>query len=141
MNQALSALALSLATLPVLAGGIERTSQTLGVLFEEDNYLEFTAVYVDLSISGRAVPTLGSFQSGEMSAAYWNYRAAFKTDLSPELSIALIYDQPFGADVDYPAGTGYFAQATVAELDTDALTVVSRYRVNDNWSAYAGLRH
>ena len=53
--------------------------------------------------------------------------------------MALIFDQPFGADVSYPA-SAYFATGSVAELNTSAITAVLKYRTASNFSVHGDLR-
>ncbi|MEE2944902.1 MAG: outer membrane protein transport protein [Pseudomonadota bacterium] len=119
------------------AGGIERTAQSVAPIFEEGNYFEFSVGSVQPEVSG----TAGGIDSVDMAADYTQLGFAYKHQFSDQLSFALIYDQPFGADVAYPTGTGYpFAGAT-AELNTAALTGVLRYQLNDNFSVHGGLRY
>ena len=51
------------------AGGIERSSQSVGVLFEEGTYGEFTFSTVSPTVSGTFV---GVVPSGDMAASYQN---------------------------------------------------------------------
>ncbi|CAN0578905.1 unnamed protein product, partial [Ectocarpus sp. 12 AP-2014] len=46
----------------------------------------------------------------------------------------------YGADVDYPAGTGYPFAGSTADLNTNAITGILRYRFESGVSVYAGLR-
>jgi len=139
-----AAAALSVTATGALAGGIERTNQTVGILFEEGRYAEFTFGYVDPDVSGQAVaipaPGLNSARSGDMAPAYLQFGAAFRNDINDDLSYAVIFDQPYGADVDYPTGTGYYAQGSTAESRSYALTVLLRYQIDNAISIYGGLR-
>lgn len=127
-----------------LAGGLDRTGQSVGVIFEEGRYAEFSFGGANPSVSGIEVnPTLGldGFQpSGSVSPSFRNFGAAYKDDISEHWSYAIIYDQPFGAAVDYPTGTGYFAEGAVAEFGSQALTGVLQYNLANNGSVFAGLR-
>jgi len=89
------------------AGGIDRTGQSVGILFEKGNYVEFSVGRVPPSVSG--VATTGGAASGDMAANYNQIGGGMKYQINDNLSAALIVDQPFGANVDYPAGTTYFA--------------------------------
>jgi long-subunit fatty acid transport protein len=140
------AAATALATLGAAAahaGGIERTNQVVGIIFQEGTYAEFSFGYVDPSVSGVATaasPTPGA-SSGNMVESYNLVGAAFRMDLNDQLSFGLIFDQPFGADVAYPQGTGYFAQGSTATLDSNAITAVLRYEFEGNYDIYGGLRY
>lgn len=123
------------------AGGLDRSGQSLAFMFEAGNYAELSFGYAAPSVSGTAIPALGGFGSGDMAGDYMSFSLAYKAQLSDSLSLGLILDQPFGADVSYPAGTGYYAQGSVAELSTTALTAVLKYTTATNFSVYGGLRY
>ena len=98
-----------------LAGGLDRTGQSVGVLFEEGRYGELSFGAANPSVSGVEVnPGLGTDPSGSVSPSFTNLGFAYKADLNDTWSYAVIYDQPFGAAVDYPDGTAYFASGAVA---------------------------
>lgn len=140
---AATATAVSLCAGTALAGGIERTNQVVGIIFQEGTYAELSFGYVDPTVSGTATafsPTPGA-ASGNMVKSYTLAGAAFRMDINDQLSFGLIFDQPYGADVSYPGGTGYFAQGSTAELDANALTAVLRYEFAGNYDVYGGLRY
>lgn len=118
------------------AGGIDRSGQSIAPLFETGNYAEFSIGRVSPDVSGTA---LGA-SSGDMLASYLQVGAAYKRDLSDRVSFALIYDQPYGADVDYPTGTGYAFAGSTAELNTQALSAIVRYKFDGGYSVHGGLR-
>ncbi|UOA27440.1 outer membrane protein transport protein [Pseudosulfitobacter sp. DSM 107133] len=122
------------------AGGIDRSGQSILALFENGRYAEFSLGAVSPDTSGTAVAALGGFGSGDMTSSFVQLGAAYKADINDRLSYALIYDQPFGADVDYPTGTGYFAGGATAELKSHALTGLLRYKFQNNFSVHGGIR-
>jgi long-subunit fatty acid transport protein len=125
------------------AGGIERTSQVVGIIFEPGTYAELSFGYVDPSVSGVATafsPTPGA-SSGNMVESYSLVGAAFRMDINDALSFGVIFDQPYGADVAYPRGTGYFAQGSTATFDSNALTAVARYEFAGNYDIFGGVRY
>lgn len=124
------------------AGGIDRSGQSVAVIFEDGNYAEFSLGTVSPSVSGTAVPVLGSVGSGDMAASYTQLGGAIKHKFSDKVDAALIFDQPFGANVDYPASAApYYAAGSVATLDTTAITGVLQYTSASNISVYGGLRY
>jgi len=120
-----------------LAGGIERSSQSVGVLFEEGTYGEFTFSTVSPSVSGTFA---GAIPSGDMAASYQNYSFSYKQDIGSNLSFALILDQPVGANVAYPSAGGYPFAGSTATVDSHAVTGFLRYKLPNNVSFYGGLR-
>lgn len=132
--------ALLASTAAVHAGGIDRSGQSINALFESGRYAEFSFGHISPDTSGTSVAALGSANSGNATEDYMQFGAAYKADINDKLSYAIIYDQPFGADIDYPTGTGYYAAGAQADLDAHALTGLLRYRMNDNFSVHGGLR-
>lgn len=132
--------ALLASTAIVQAGGIDRSGQSINALFESGRYMEFSLGSISPDTSGTSVAGLGSRNSGNVTESYLQFGAAYKADINDRLSYALIYDQPFGADVDYPTGTGYYAAGAQADLESHALTGLLRYRMNDNFSVHGGVR-
>lgn len=135
----LTTTALTCAATSALAGGVERSNQSVGVLFEEGRYLEFGFVAANPSVSGEIQTLGGPLQSEDMTDSYFNFGLAYKADLNDTWSYALIYNQPFGASVAYPEVAYPFAGST-AELETHALTGILQYNLPSNMSFYAGLR-
>lgn len=78
--------------------------------------------------------------SGDIAESYLRFGGAFKTDLSDRVSVALIYDQPYGADVAYPTGTGYPFAGSTATFESNALTGIIQYNFDNGFSVYGGLR-
>ncbi|QJF51333.1 OmpP1/FadL family transporter [Roseobacter ponti] len=136
-----SVTALCLATGTAYAGGIERSPQSVGPLFEEGRYVEFSFATVSPDVSGVGGLITPGVASGDMTETYQQYGFAYKADLNDTLSYALIYDQPYGANVNYPTGTGYFAQGSLAEFDSNALTAILQYNFPSKLSVYGGLRY
>ena len=66
---------------------------------------------------------------------------ALKMPINEKVDVALIYDQPFGANIAYPfLVPPYFAATASAELHANALTGVVRYRFSDRISVFGGIR-
>lgn len=132
---------LMLSTFAAHAGGIERTPQSIVALFEKGRYGEFSFSRVSPDVSGVGGLVTPGISSGNMAPDYSTYGFAYKADINETWSYAVIYDQPYGTDVDYSSGTGYFAQGSTAELDTNALTAILQYNFQTNFSVYGGVRY
>ena len=122
------------------AGGIDRSGQSVAVIFEEGRHLEFSIGSINPDVSGTAVAGLGGFSSGDMAPSYLQLSGAYKADLNESFSYALVIDQPFGADVSYPTGTGYFAGGSTATLNSIAATAIGQVNMANGLSAFAGVR-
>ncbi|MFT5066984.1 MAG: long-subunit fatty acid transport protein [Yoonia sp.] len=130
--------ALMLTTTAAMAGGLDRSGQGIGAIFESGSYVELSYGSVMPSVSGSAAG--GVFNSGNVGVDYGNLGGALKFDVNEKVSVAIIFDQPFGANVDYAAGTGYPLAGSNAEIESKSLTVVGRYKINENVSVHFGPR-
>jgi long-chain fatty acid transport protein len=136
MNVALAALMMT--TGLAHAGGIDRSGQDIGILFETGRVGELSFGSVMPDVSG--VDVLGN-KIGNVGADYMPFSLGYKADISDTLSYALIIDQPFGADVTYggsPAST--MLGGTRALAKASALTGLLRYKLNEGVSVYGGPR-
>jgi len=129
--------ALMLTTTAATAGGIDRSGQSIGAIFQDGKYVELSYGSVTPSVSGSVLG--GALQSGNVAPSYGTVGLAFKTDVNDKVSLALIVDQPFGADVNY-ATAGYILTGTAAQVKTTSITAVGRYKFNDNVSVHFGPR-
>lgn len=127
---------ISVATL-ASAGGVERSTQSLSILFEDGDYVQFGVRNVDPSLTGTFA---GTTPSGDMAPSYTSANVGFKKQVSDAWSYAFIFDQSNGADVAYPASPGYPFAGVNATLDVFDITGVVKYRMPSNVSVYGGLR-
>ncbi len=118
------------------AGGVERSTQSVAILFEQGRYAELSFGTFSPDVSG----TLG-VSSGDMTSTYNTFSIGYKMDIGESLDFALIIDQPIGADVAYPTGTGYPLAGATAKLTSSAITALLRYQFESNVSVYGGLRY
>ena len=126
-----------------IAGGIERSTQSALVLFEKSNYAELSFSHVSPSVSGSASAALGGFSSGNMAESYSQIGFAYKHQINDRLSAAIIYDTPYGANVNYPvtAGNLYFNRGANAEINSNSITALLKYTTASNFSVFGGLRY
>ncbi|GAB4386838.1 outer membrane protein transport protein [Albidovulum sp.] len=136
-----SAAALLLGSSAAFAGGIERSAQSVAPLFESGNYMEFSFGAFSPSVSGVGNGPFAGTASGDMSESYATFSFAYKRALSDKLDMAVIVDQPVGADVFYPtAGAPYPFAGSNATVRSMAVTGLLRYKMPNNFSVYGGLR-
>ncbi|MBT9245181.1 outer membrane protein transport protein [Gemmobacter fulvus] len=124
------------------AGGIDRSGQPIGILFEKGNYVELSYGRINPSVSGvdRAIgPIPAGSPSGEVAGDHNLPGLALKYQFSDQLSAAVIYDQAYGADILY-APTSPALGGTYADVESAGLTALLRYQFNENFSVHGGLR-
>jgi long-chain fatty acid transport protein len=129
--------ALALSTSAALAGGVERSAQSVALLFEPGRYAEFNLSAVRPSVSGTFFPT--GANSGDVVRSYTSLSFGYKMPLNDRMDFAVIVDEPIGADTFYPA-SAYPIAGSFGKVDSAALTGILRYRMNENVSVYGGLR-
>ncbi|MAQ38016.1 MULTISPECIES: outer membrane protein transport protein [Thioclava] len=126
------------------AGGVERSTQSVGILFEQGNYAEFNIGGFNPNVSGHYDGN--NTNSGDMAKGYGTYSLGYKQQLNDRFAFALILDQPLGANVHYPAGSTPFALANYpiadssAKISSNALTALLSYKMPNNVTVYGGLR-
>ncbi len=116
------------------SGGIERAIVSPQILFEDGRYAEFSIGTVSPDVSG----TLG-VSSGDVSPSYSVVNGGYKWDYGGKWDVAVVAGQYFGADVDYPAGTGYALAGSNATLSSLGLSAMAKYQLDGGMSLYGGL--
>lgn len=121
------------------AGGLDRTNQPVGILFEDGSYAELSLGFTSPTLEG-TFPLNGT-SSGDVGESFVTPVLAFKADIDENLSYAVIFEQPFGADVSYSdADLGYPLRGSSATFDSNSLTVLGRYRFDNGFSVHGGPR-
>ena len=139
-NLTAAAVVLLTSTAILHAGGLDRSGQGVGVIFKDGNYAQLSFGNVNPSVSGIYPPGAGGGGSGAIAPSYNQLGGGVKLQFNDALSMSLIYDQPWGADVDYSDGTHSFTANASVSLQSRGLTALARYELGDNFSIYGGLR-
>lgn len=122
------------------AGGIERSSQSVAILFEQGTYAELSFGHFSPDVSG-VFEGPGGAASGDMAGDYTTYSLGYKRALNENLDLAIVLDEAIGASVDYPlAGSTYPLRGSTASIDNTSLTTLLRYKFPSNVSVIGGLR-
>ena len=169
--------AMILATVPMtgaFAAALDRSGQSIAAFLQPGNYFEAGISVLDPSVSGKAnagytpnpaIPAalagLENTSLSDMGEDYYFPSAALKFQVADNLSVGLLYDQPFGADAAYSvgdaganpalaglglpaalfAGQGLFhngQEATEVEVTTENLTFLVGFQPTENWNLYGG---
>lgn len=121
------------------AGNLDRSGTPVGILFEEGNYAELSFGYTEPDLTGTDASGVSYSSVGD---GFGLVGGGIKADIpdSP-LSFALIFDQPYGADILY-GGTpgGSLLGGTAVDADSEGYTALMRYRIDDRISVYGGPR-
>lgn len=138
-----SAILLSLIpTTATFAAGLDRSGQSISAFLHPGNYAEAGFTIIDPTIEGKDLPPRGSNKSvSDMGEDYYFPTAAVKVQATDQISLGLLYDQPFGADSQYSTDAGAFGdgkQGTGVEVKTNNITALIGYQPTENWNVYAG---
>uniref|UniRef100_UPI0035193A0A hypothetical protein n=1 Tax=Cognatishimia sp. TaxID=2211648 RepID=UPI0035193A0A len=144
------ALSLTLMATTAMAGGVERSNQSVAALFADGNQITFSLGRVQPNVTGNLLAN-GSV-SGDMGGDYTQGGFSAKMDIGEKLSFALIQDQPYGASVDYTGATfvaappapssalNYPFVGTTATITSKSTTGILRYSMDNGVSVYGGIR-
>ncbi|GAA5557198.1 hypothetical protein Asch01_01917 [Acinetobacter schindleri] len=133
--------AMILATLPMtgaFAAAMDRSGQSIAAFLQPGNYFEAGFSVLDADVSGTAFT---GEATGDMASSYYFPSAALKIQATDNISVGLLYDQPFGAKAEYKEPTAAFTYAgegTSAEVHTENLTLLVGFQPNVNWNFYGG---
>lgn len=136
----MGASALAMLGMPALAGGLDRSGQSIGVLFEKGNYVELSYGRIMPSVDGNDVTIFGGRPTGSVAADHSLPGIAYKRDLNDKLSFAFIYDHAFGADIAYDPTQSVTLGGTSARVKSEGFTGILRYKFDDAFSVHGGLR-
>ncbi|MGB0960549.1 MAG: OmpP1/FadL family transporter [Halocynthiibacter sp.] len=131
---------LALSATTAFAGGMDRSGQNVGIIFEKGNYVEFSIGSVRPEVSGTFGG--GAISTGDIAEDYTQIGFGYKHQFNDKFSLSLIYDQPFGADIQYPANAllGGLNNAN-AQLRSTGLTVLGRYKIDNRFSVHGGISY
>ncbi|TDM06726.1 MAG: hypothetical protein C4K60_19740 [Ideonella sp. MAG2] len=125
---------------PALAVGLDRSGQPIGIIFEAQDQVSFSASHVSPSVSGQGIaPFTGP--TGKILNSYSQFGLAVKKNLTDSLSAAFIIDMPYGVDLSYSGNGNAALYGTSAKVDSRAYTGVLRYKFNENFSVHGGPRY
>lgn len=139
-NLATYASVLALSSTAAVAGGLDRSGQSINILFEKRNSVQFALSNTSPTISGNLAGT----NSGDVGESFQSPSLGFKYNINDRWDMAVIYDEPFGAHITYDPN--YFLsdptndKSLSAQAQLQALTALVRYKFNGGFSAYAGPR-
>ena len=122
----------------VYAAAMDRSGQSISAFLQPNNYFEGGISALDPSVSGK--DTFGG-KISDMGEDYFFPSAALKIQATDNISVGLIYDQPFGADAYYSDGrasSGASLAGTDVEVKTNNLTALIGFQPNESINLYAG---
>ncbi|AGX86838.1 OmpP1/FadL family transporter [Candidatus Symbiobacter mobilis] len=127
----------ALVTAPhAFGGGIDRSGQGLGALFQPGRYMELSTSKVKPNVQGLDI--VGG-ATGDVVGDYPLTSFSVKMDWDEQLSFAMVADQPYGAHIWY-GDQSTLLGGTSVDVSSHAILGLARYRWNDALSVHGGLR-
>ena len=135
------------------AAALESSNQSIQAFFEKGNYAEVALLHVDTNISGQVqhqqnIAELGvqDFSTGNLVNNQHFIQAALKLQPHPQISVALLFDQPYFVDVDYhysPILSGEPLPIENADIKFDSrnITALIGYQPTQHWNLFTGLSY
>lgn len=129
MSFKLRALTLAVATLSAVSAhsaGLDRSGQDITGFLQDGTYADVIYTKIDADVSGK-----DTFQreTGDLAPSYDFFRYTAKTDINDRFSVGVMYDEPFGASVEYQ-GTNNFTGAANAVASNTIASVANLGTLN-----------
>ncbi len=114
-----------LAATTAQAAGLDRSGQDVTAFLQDGTYAEFVYTYIDADVSGHdnGLASAGSKteytkgkEVGDGAEAYDFFRFGVKADVNDRISVGVLYDEPFGAAVQYHGDNNFVSQGAAATL-------------------------
>jgi long-subunit fatty acid transport protein len=119
-----------------VAGGIDRSGQNIGILFELGRTIELSFGQLTPKVDGTDIALQ---PTGDVALDFSQVALSYKYDINDTMSFALILDQPFGADLLYGA-TSPLLGGTRVDATAAAATGILRYKFSGGFSVHGGVR-
>lgn len=124
------------------AAALERSAQQVDALFEAGTYAEIGYVHISPEITGQ--DTSGNSIS-DMAESFQTLNYAVKTNLTPSIRLAVLYDEPFGAKAGFEGDNNFVESSlsgddakTRVRVESRNITTLLGYNLNKNVMIYAG---
>lgn len=129
--------ALLLSTSLVSAAGLDRSGQGIGAIFADDQTASLSFGVIQPNVVGRDA----AGNSYDVGDTYTQLGFSYTHVLTEQASVALIFDQPYGANVDYRTDPATSALGgTGADLSSESLGIVGKFQFNERFSVFGGIK-
>ena len=101
------------------AAAMDRSGQSISAFLQPNNYFEAGISILDPTVEGQEAGSSETTRHIEdMGNDYYFPSAAIKLQLTDHISFGLLYDQPFGADIEYKGNNVFVTDANTTILPT-----------------------
>ncbi len=105
------------------AAGLDRSGQDISAFLQDGTYAEAVYTYIDADVSGHDNGVASGAATnnytkgnatGDIAEAYDFFRFGAKADINDTFSVGILYDEPFGAAVQYSGDSNFVSQGAAA---------------------------
>lgn len=107
------------------AAGLDRSGQDISAFLQDGTYAEAVYTYIDADVSGHDNGVASGAATnnytkgnatGDIAEAYDFFRFGAKADINDTFSVGILYDEPFGAAVQYSGNSNFVSQGGDAAI-------------------------
>lgn len=114
------------------AAGLDRSGQDVTAFLQDGTYGEVVYTYIDADVSGKDI---SGNPTSDIAQAYDFGRFGVKADINDTFSVGVLYDEPWGAAVEYQGNSNFVADKNAtATIFTQAINQVTKARLNDSFT-------
>ena len=109
------------------AAAMDRSGQSISSFLQPNNYAEIGVSFLDADVQGREDhPDYTNKKINDMADTYMFGTAALKFQVNDQISVGLIFDQPFGAKATYNGDNFLVSNSTDTILSAAQLAAISQ---------------
>lgn len=114
------------------AAGLDRSGQDVTAFLQDGTYAETVYTYIDANVTGK--DTAGK-DTGDIAEAYDFFRYGVKADINDTFSVGVLYDEPFGAAIQYDGNSNFVADKNAtATIFAQAISQATKAQLNDSFT-------
>lgn len=114
------------------AAGLDRSGQDVTAFLQDGTYGEVVYTYIDADVSGKDI---SGNPTSDIAQAYDFGRFGVKADINDTFSVGVLYDEPWGAAVEYQGNSNFVADKnTTATIFAQAINQGTKAQLNDSFT-------
>lgn len=114
------------------AAGLDRSGQDVTAFLQDGTYGEVVYTYIDADVSGKDI---SGNPTSDIAQAYDFGRFGVKADINDTFSVGVLYDEPWGAAVEYQGNSNFVADKNAtATIFAQAINQATKARLNDSFT-------
>lgn len=114
------------------AAGLDRSGQDVTAFLQDGTYGEVVYTYIDADVSGKDI---SGNPTSDIAQAYDFGRFGVKADINDTFSVGVLYDEPWGAAVEYQGNSNFVADKNAtATIFAQAINQATQKQLNNSFT-------